>query len=222
MKACRADGGNDEFLYLRFADLLYLPDALSFHPLGEERRGGDGERATRRLEGDVFDDALRINAELEREAVAAQRIRDRGGVGRFLQCAEIQRMPVVLQYLLAVHVVSVAVHTRLVQFRIIPAVVIFQSLCKIAAAPGIFEILFTSFGIDERTTSFIVYEGEGPPRSCGKTFALLVLIHALSQITRVSDVLFTVFRTLKYVDVIKAIRNCPTGHRISFVSREAP
>src|SRR3989338_8551829 len=213
MKTRGADGGLD--------DLLYLPDALSFHPLGEERRGGDGESATRTFKGDVFDDTFH-DTEVEREAVAAQRIRDRGGVGRFLQCAEIQRMPIVLQYLLAVHVVSVAVHTRLVQFRIIPAVVIFQSLCKIAAGPRVFLILFSSLWVDERTPSFIVYEGEGPPRSCGKTFALLVLIHALSQITRVSDVLFTVFRTLKYVDVIKAIRNCPTGHRISFVSREAP
>ena len=110
MKTRGADGGLDEFLYLRFADLLYLPDALSFHPLGEERRGGDGESATRTFKGDVFDDTFH-DTEMEREAVPAERIRDRGGVGRFLQCAEIQRMPVVLQYLLAVHVVSVG-HMR--------------------------------------------------------------------------------------------------------------
>ena len=84
MQAGGADGGLNEFQYLRLARLLHTLDILALHPLAKERRGCDGERATRRLEGDVFDDALRINAELKRQMVAAERICGPCGVARFL------------------------------------------------------------------------------------------------------------------------------------------
>lgn len=37
-------------------------------------------------------------------------------------------------------------------------------------------------------------------------------LHALSQITCISDVLFVIFHTTQHIYIIKAIRNCPTGH----------
>ena len=47
-------------------------------------------------------------------------------------------------------------HTRLVQFRIISTVVIFQSLCKKATTLRMFEIRFTPYCVSSRATCFII------------------------------------------------------------------
>ena len=79
MQARGADGGLDEFKYLRLTHFLHTLDIFALHPLAKERRGGDGERAARTFERDILYLALRINAKLEREAVAAERVCGRSG-----------------------------------------------------------------------------------------------------------------------------------------------
>src|SRR3989344_3485958 len=85
---------------------------------------------------------------------------------------------------------------RLVQFRIIPSVIIPQSLCKKATTLRVLQVVLATSRISSRTARLVVCQRKGSSRRRGKTLASLVLIHALAQIGGVSDILFAVLQTL--------------------------
>lgn len=91
---------------------------------------------------------------------------------------------------------------------------IFEPFCKIAAAPGCFEISLSPFCITFRSARLIVDELKGPPRCRSKTLASLMLFHALLQIVRIPHVVLIILHAAQDVHIAEAMRNCPTGHTL--------